>query len=72
MTENTIKACVDCKHFMGQQAQPYLGPVTVQSPPECRHPEAASRDMIYGKALCQNERNDKKGCGKQGRLWTPK
>lgn len=42
--------------------------------PECKHPQAASRDLIYGKAYCANEREMKgnKGCGKQGKLWEAK
>ena len=69
-----MKACVECKHFKGAQAnqayQPHLPQREAQ--PECLHPEASSRDMIYGKAFCHTERTATKGCGKQGKLWQPK
>ena len=65
----TIKACVDCKHFKG--TNPLYG--VPEQNPECGHPKAGSRDPIYGKALCQNERNiTRKGCGREGKLWEAK
>lgn len=68
-----MKACVDCKHF--KSAEPiHLGHVMSNTPPECTHPNAGTRDPIYGKALCQNERNlgGKRGCGKNGKNWEAK
>lgn len=71
-----MKVCADCKYFvhngpvgMAAFTDPGRGP-----PPECRHPEAGTRDPVFGKTLCENERNSKgrNSCGKQGRLWTPK
>lgn len=47
----------------------------MQSPQyECLHPEAASRDLVTGKAYCLTERNMEKGkgCGQQGKLWERK
>lgn len=72
MTEEVVKTCVSCKHFQGPQ-DVYTAQMTMQKePPLCTHPSAASRDMIYGKAFCHTERADKKGCGKQGKLWASK
>ena len=66
-----MKACIDCKYFKG--AEPiHLGHMHQNAPPECTHQNAASRDPIYGKALCHNERNFSRGCGKQGKNWEPK
>ncbi len=67
-----MRVCIECKWFHGQDKKPYLGPITVESKPECKHEEAVTRDMVYGTCYCHNERNDSKGCGKQGKLWTPK
>ena len=67
-----MRVCIDCKHYKSQQAQPYLGPITVSTQPECDHPEAATRDLVHGRARCYDERNSTKGCGKTGKLWTPK
>lgn len=54
--------------------EPYMGGMVPPAGlgnkgPECKHPDAASRDMINGKAYCYAERNNNKGCGKQGKLW---
>ena len=65
-----MRVCIEFKWYKGVQAQPYLGPVTVESQPECEHPDAVTRDMVYGKCRCINERNSPKGCGKTGKLWT--
>ena len=46
--------------------------INYNHPPECTHPNAATRDPIYGKALCGNERNFGKGCGKGGKNWEAK
>lgn len=64
-----VLACVQCRHFKGQEAEPYLGAMQPRNEPECAHPKAATRDLIYGKAMCRQERNNNKGCGKQGKLW---
>lgn len=69
MSETAVRACVECKHFKGAENVYHAQMQKIHSEPECGHPSANSRDMIYGKALCANERNDKKGCGKQGKLW---
>ncbi len=69
-----MKTCISCKHFGGTQAEPYLGGMAPQqnvAGPPCNHPDAATRDMIYGKAYCIAERNGTSGCGKQGKLWEP-
>ena len=66
-----VRTCISCEHMKEVQAEVY-NPHARRSPsqgPECNHPKAHSRDMIYGKAFCINERNDNKGCGKQGKLW---
>lgn len=67
-----VRACVDCKHFKGIEAEPYLAQVQPKQKPECQNPRAASRELIYGKAFCENERNNNKGCGRKGKLWEPK
>ena len=69
-----MNACIDCKHFKGVEAEPYNPHSLPLRPnnPECGHPQAVTRDLIYGKALCQNERASNKGCGKAGKLWEPK
>lgn len=67
-----MKVCVECKHFKGAD-NAYMAQMQPQSQEaECGHPDAASRDPIYGKAFCRNERNDRKGCGSQGKLWESK
>lgn len=66
MSEPSVRTCISCVHFKGVEP---TYPVPMQQHPLCQHPKAASRDPIYGKALCQNERNNKKGCGPQGKLW---
>jgi hypothetical protein len=68
-----VRTCVSCTHFKGPE-NIYMQRMQLPNhdAPTCEHPQAASRDMIYGKAYCQNERNDKKGCGKQGKLWVSK
>lgn len=66
-----MKACIDCKHFKTSQPL-HLGYVDNNHPPECGHPNAATRDPIYGKALCANERNWGRGCGKKGKNWEAK
>ncbi len=64
-----VRACVACRHFKGLEAEPYLAQYQRTPQPECQHPKAATRDLIYGKALCHQERASKKGCGQQGKLW---
>jgi hypothetical protein len=75
-----VKTCVNCKSFRGGQdaqvyyphADPHGFTRSVNNGPECGHPKAATRDLVFGKAFCLNERNSKKGCGKQGKLWEAK
>lgn len=67
-----VRACVACRHFKGLEAEPYLAHVQPRQQPECMNPRAATRDLIYGKAYCQQERSSKKGCGQQGKLWEAK
>lgn len=73
MSEEGVRTCVSCVHFKGPDNL-YMQRMQVpnQDAPTCQHPKAASRDMIYGKAYCQNERAGTKGCGKQGKLWASK
>lgn len=65
-----MKTCISCKH--------YEGPTNLyamqnnQQQEQCKHPEAASRDMVNGVCYCRQERNNKKGCGAAGKLWEPK
>lgn len=67
-----VKACVQCKYFKGATNE-YMAQMTQhRDDPTCEHPRAASRDVIYGKAFCRNERNNKKGCGPKGALWESK
>lgn len=69
-----MKVCAECKHF--EERGPHgLARVTHKGPieaPRCRHPEAISRDAVYGVAYCETERAAKKGCGKEARLWVAK
>lgn len=68
-----VRTCVSCAHFKGQrEAEPYLGHLQPKQDAECLHPQAVTRELIYGKALCQNERAGNKGCGKKGALWEPR
>lgn len=72
-----VRTCIGCEHFGGatQDAEPYNPhgiPVQVQRGPQCNHPKAASRDLVFGRAFCHNERNATRGCGKQGKLWEAK
>jgi hypothetical protein len=66
-----IKACIECQHFKAADNLYTPHAPRRESQPECLHPQAASRDLVYGKALCYNERAANKGCGKQGKLWEP-
>ena len=78
MTE--IRTCVNCKHIGGPDAEVYyphpfqnqFGGAQVNRGPECRNEKAATLDPVYGKAYCIAERQSKKGCGKQGKLWETK
>ena len=69
MSEFTVKTCASCKHFRGPENLYVAQMMNQKEEPTCEHPDAASRDMIYGKALCRVERVTNKGCGKQGKLW---
>ena len=74
MNDQAVKTCVSCKHFNGPDAEPYVQQYPVRQEPLCEHPSATTRDPIYGKALARAERADtnKKGCGRQGKLWEPR
>lgn len=68
-----MNVCSECKWFKGLENEVYNPYQMKSSPqPECLHPDAHSRDLIYGRAFCANERDDNKGCGKQGKLWEKK
>lgn len=74
-----VKTCVGCTHIGEQGAEPYNPHPNphgfaqqVNKGPECRHPKAVTRDLVFGKAYCINERNNNKGCGKHGKLWEAK
>lgn len=64
-----VRTCASCLHFRGPENLYVMQMTPKPEQPTCEHPKAASRDMIYGKAYCLNERNSKKGCGQQGKLW---
>lgn len=67
-----MNICAECKHFKGDQADAYMAHLQNNKPmPECLHPQAKTRDPIYGKCLCQNERNMGR-CGKDGKLFEAK
>lgn len=68
-----MKICTECKHFKGAENAYVAQMSPMKQEAECAHPNAATRDPIYGKALCHNERNStRKGCGQQGKLWESK
>lgn len=71
MSEEAVRTCVSCAYFKGQENEIYNphAPQRTAQGPECTHPRASSRDMVYGKAFCLNERNSNKGCGRKGKLW---
>jgi hypothetical protein len=66
-----VRTCVTCKHSELPQWV-YGSPKPTET--ECKHPNAASRDLVYGRTTCQAERNmqGRKGCGPVGRLWEKK
>lgn len=66
-----VRTCVGCKH--GQVPIWMYGQPKPQEA-ECKHPEAVTRELVYGKAMCNQERNvqGSKGCGPKGRLWEAK
>lgn len=67
-----MNICAECKHFKSDGAEVYMAQLSSNKPmPECGHPLAKTRDPIYGKCFCQNERNMGK-CGKSGKLFEPK
>ena len=74
-----VKTCISCAHCKGsgdenQVYNPHVAQPFRRPDPECAHPKAKTRDPIYGRTLCHNERNEtnKKGCGPKGKLWEPK
>ena len=67
-----MNICAECKHFKGDANDAYMAQLQSQRPaPECTHPEAKTRDPIYGKCFCQNERQ-MGSCGKSGKLFEAK
>lgn len=65
-----MKVCLECKHYRGPSEPPGYGSLTVQgATATCAHPEAASRDPVWGRAHCTAERAAARGCGKSGKLW---
>ena len=70
MSEGEVRTCAECKHFKG--APDYYHMQQVRQEPQCGHPKAVSRELIYGMAMCRNERATKKGCGPLGKLWESK
>lgn len=73
MSDEEVKTCVSCSSFEGPTTL-YMQQMQLPSrdSPTCKHPKAATRDPIYGRAFCQNERQSKKGCGPKGKLWEKK
>lgn len=77
-----IRTCVACKHCTAQNdAEVYyphpmreqlLGTQQIHRGPVCGHPMAKTKDLVFGKAFCINERASTRGCGKQGKLWEAK
>lgn len=65
-----VKTCATCKYFKGPQDYHHMQ--QMRQEPQCEHPKAISRDLIYGHALCRVERTQKRGCGQQGKLWESK
>ena len=64
-----VKACAACKWFKGPE-NAYVAQMTMQrEEAQCEHPNAASKDLIYGKTFCRTERQTSRGCGKKGKLW---
>lgn len=63
-----MKVCVDCRHYSAERSM-----LAVQAgaanEPQCKHPEAATRDVVNGLCYCRQERQGSKGCGKAGKLW---
>lgn len=69
MTDTSVRTCVSCRYFKGAENLYMAQMMPNRDEPTCEHPQAVSRDPIYGKAFCRTERNTNKGCGKKGRLW---
>ena len=69
-----MKICIDCKYCDRQAIGILVSDNPDPSKMLCKHPEAATRDVIVGLAYCSNERssNGRKGCGKEARLWAQK
>lgn len=68
-----MNTCINCTH-MHIQALGIIVPEQLSaSQMECRHPRAATRDVVTGRCMCQAERSaGRKGCGPSGRLWEEK
>jgi hypothetical protein len=73
MSDAPVKTCATCRHFGGPPQEYYTPHVIFNQPrgdqARCNNPNAATRDLIYGHCFCYTERNEQKGCGKQGKLW---
>ena len=69
-----MKICSECKHFDPGGPVGYERALRGTAVPEakCKHPDAQTRDMIFGQAYCAAERQSKSkdACGKEGRLWS--
>ena len=59
-----MKVCSECRFFSSDRT--LLNP---QKTATCSHPDAATRDPVYGLCQCEIERSGTKGCGKAGKLW---
>jgi hypothetical protein len=67
-----LKICVECEHYKAPDAIPYNPHGKFEPQPVCKSPLAHSRDLVTGACNPYAERQDTKGCGKQGKLWQPK
>lgn len=68
-----MNTCIECKHCKVEG----LGVVVDMNPDPkmvlCLHPKAATREPIFGKAYCNNERGaGGKACGRSGKYWEAK
>jgi len=65
-----MKVCQECAHFVNDRTMTDMQ-LNNEHQPKCKHPDAATRDIVFGICYCRNERasKGKSGCGKEGRLW---
>jgi len=68
------RICLTCKHFSNERTLSTMqaelsGQVTPG--PLCGHALAHTRDPVFGRAMCRDERfsSSRKACGPTGRLW---